>query len=208
MSLVIYNTLSREKEPFAPLDAGHVRMYVCGDTVYDYCHIGHARSKLAFDVVRRYFEFRGYRVTFVRNITDIDDRIIERAAQNGETIQTLTARFTKAMHEDYDRLGILHPTHEPRATEHIPGIIAMTQTLIEKGYAYVATNGDVLYSVHKFAPYGTLSGKHLEDLRAGARVAVDEAKRDPADFVLWKRAKPNEPFWASPWGDGRNVFTL
>ena len=201
--LQLFNTLSGRKEEFKPLEAGSVRMYVCGDTVYDYCHIGHARSKIAFDVVRRYLEFRGYRVTFVRNITDIDDRIIERAAQNGETIQSLTARFTQAMHEDYDRLGILHPTHEPRATEHIDGIIAMTQTLIEKGFAYVAANGDVLYSVSKFAPYGKLSGKHLEDLRAGARVAIDEAKRDPADFVLWKKAKPNEPFWSSPWGDGR-----
>src|SRR5688500_18750823 len=199
----IFNSYTGRKEEFRPLQPGTVRMYVCGDTVYDYCHIGHARSKIAFDVVRRYFEFRGYRVTFVRNITDIDDRIIERAAQNGESIQSLTARFTKAMHEDYDRLGILRPTHEPKATEHIDGIIAMTRTLIDKGFAYVAVNGDVLYSVSKFASYGKLSGKHLEDLRAGARVAVDEAKRDPADFVLWKRAKPNEPFWPSPWGEGR-----
>jgi cysteinyl-tRNA synthetase len=201
--LQIFNSLSGRKEQFQPLQEGIVRMYVCGDTVYDFCHVGHARSKIAFDVVRRYLEFRGYAVTFVRNITDIDDRIIERAAQNGESIQSLTARFTRAMHEDYDRLGILRPTHEPKATEHVQGIIAMTQTLIEKGYAYVASNGDVLYSVAKFAPYGKLSGKRLEDLRAGARVAVDEAKRDPADFVLWKRAKPNEPFWPSPWGDGR-----
>jgi cysteinyl-tRNA synthetase len=201
--LQVFNTLTARKEEFNPLAPGVVRMYVCGDTVYDFCHIGHARSKIAFDVVRRYLEYRGYGVTFVRNITDIDDRIIERAAQNGESIQSLTARFTRAMHEDYDRLGILRPTHEPKATEHVQGIITMTQTLIDKGFAYVATNGDVLYSVSKFAPYGKLSGKHLEDLRAGARVAVDEAKRDPADFVLWKRAKPNEPFWPSPWGDGR-----
>jgi cysteinyl-tRNA synthetase len=201
--LQIYSSLSGQKETFQPLEPGKVRMYVCGDTVYDYCHIGHARSKIAFDVVRRYLEFRGYQVTFVRNITDIDDKIIERAAQNGETIQSLTARFTQAMHEDYDRLGVLRPTHEPKATEHIPGIIAMTQTLIDKGYAYVASNGDVLYSVAKFEPYGKLSGKRLEDLRAGARVAVDEAKRDPADFVLWKKAKPNEPSWPSPWGPGR-----
>jgi cysteinyl-tRNA synthetase len=201
--LQIFNTLSGEKEEFVPLQAGVVRMYVCGDTVYDFCHIGHARSKIAFDVVRRYLEYRGYKVTFVRNITDIDDKIIHRAAENGESIQALTERFTRAMHEDYDRLGILRPTHEPKATQHVAGIIAMTQTLIEKGFAYVATNGDVLYSVSKFAPYGKLSGKHLEDLRAGARVAVDEAKRDPADFVLWKRAKPGEPFWPSPWGDGR-----
>ncbi len=199
----IFNSLSGHKEEFKPLEPGVVRMYVCGDTVYDFTHIGHARSKLAFDVIRRYLDFRGYRVTFVRNITDIDDKIIDRAAQNGESIQSLTARFTQAMHEDYDRLGILRPTHEPKATEHVPGIIAMTQTLIDKGYAYVAKNGDVLYSVAKFAPYGQLSGKHLEDLRAGARVAVDEAKRDPADFVLWKQAKPGEPFWPSPWGNGR-----
>ena len=178
-------------------------MYVCGDTVYDFCHIGHARSKVAFDIVRRYLEYRGYQVVFVRNITDIDDKIIKRAAENGETIQSLTDRFTRFMHEDYDRLGILRPTHEPRATEHIPGIIAMTQQLIDKGYAYVASNGDVLYSVSKFEGYGQLSGRALEDLRAGARVAVDEAKHDPADFVLWKRAKPGEPFWPSPWGDGR-----
>jgi cysteinyl-tRNA synthetase len=201
--LQLFNSLSGKKEAFTPIEAGNVRMYVCGDTVYDFCHIGHARSKLAFDIVRRYLAHRGYRVTFVRNITDIDDKIIHRAAENGESIQALTARFTGAMHEDYDRLGILRPTHEPRATDYIAGIIQMTRTLIDKGYAYVATNGDVLYSVAKFAPYGKLSGKHLEDLRAGARVAVDEAKRDPADFVLWKRAKPGEPSWPSPWGDGR-----
>jgi cysteinyl-tRNA synthetase len=201
--LQLFNSLTGRKEEFKPLETGRVRMYVCGDTVYDYCHIGHARSKIAFDVVRRYFEYRGLRVTFVRNITDIDDRIIERAAQNGESIQALTARFTAAMHEDYDKLGILPPTHEPKATEHVPGIIAMTQSLIDKGFAYVASNGDVMYSVSKFALYGKLSGRHLEDLRAGARVAIDEAKRDPLDFVLWKRAKPKEPFWPSPWGDGR-----
>ncbi|WP_116811582.1 cysteine--tRNA ligase [Steroidobacter cummioxidans] len=199
----IFNSLTGRKDEFTTHEPGVVRMYVCGDTVYDFCHIGHARSKVAFDIVRRYLEYRGYQVNFVRNITDIDDKIIKRAAENGETIQSLTERFTKFMHEDYDRLGILRPTHEPKATEHIPGIIAMTQQLIDKGYAYVASNGDVLYSVSKFAPYGKLSGRNLEDLRAGARVAVDEAKHDPADFVLWKRAKPGEPFWPSPWGDGR-----
>jgi cysteinyl-tRNA synthetase len=201
--LQIFNSLSGTKEPFQPLEPGIVRMYVCGDTVYDYCHIGHARSKLAFDMVRRYLTYRGYKVTFVRNITDIDDKIIKRAAENGESVQTLTARFIDAMHEDYDRLGILRPDHEPRATEHVPSIIAMTQALIEKNYAYVASNGDVMYSVSSFAPYGKLSGKHLADLRAGARVAVEEAKRDPLDFVLWKRAKPGEPSWSSPWGEGR-----
>lgn len=199
----IFNSLSGQKEELRTHEAGVVRMYVCGDTVYDFCHIGHARSKVAFDVVRRYLQYRGYRVVFVRNITDIDDKIIKRAAENGESIQSLTERFIKAMHEDYDRLGILRPTHEPKATGHIAGIIAMTRQLIDKGYAYVASNGDVLYSVAAFEPYGKLSGRDVEDLRAGARVAVDEAKRDPADFVLWKRAKPGEPFWSSPWGDGR-----
>jgi cysteinyl-tRNA synthetase len=199
----IFNSLTGRKETFRPLQDGVVRMYVCGDTVYDFCHIGHARSKVAFDVVRRYLEYRGNDVVFVRNITDIDDKIINRAHENGESIHSLTERFIKYMHEDYDRLGILRPTHEPKATEHIAGIIKMTQQLIDKGYAYVASNGDVLYSVSKFAPYGKLSGRNLEDMRAGARVAVDEAKRDPADFVLWKRAKPGEPFWPSPWGDGR-----
>jgi cysteinyl-tRNA synthetase len=201
--LNIFNSLSGTKEPFQPLEPGVVRMYVCGDTVYDYCHIGHARSKVAFDMVRRYLAYRGYKVTFVRNITDIDDKIIKRAAENGESVQALTARFIDAMHEDYDRLGILRPDHEPKATEHVPSIIAMTQALIEKNHAYVASNGDVMYSVSSFAPYGKLSGKHLADLRAGARVAVEEAKRDPLDFVLWKRAKPGEPSWSSPWGEGR-----
>lgn len=199
----IFNSLTGRKEEFHTHEQGVVRMYVCGDTVYDFCHIGHARSKVAFDIARRYLEYRGYQVIFVRNITDIDDKIIQRAAKNGESIQSLTERFIKFMHEDYDRLGILRPTHEPKATEHIAGIISMTQQLIDKEYAYVASNGDVLYSVSKFEPYGKLSGRTLEDERAGARVAVDEAKRDPADFVLWKRAKPGEPFWPSPWGDGR-----
>ncbi len=199
----IFNSLTGRKETFKPLVDGVVRMYVCGDTVYDYCHVGHARSKIAFDVVWRYLTYKGYKVIFVRNITDIDDKIIVRAAENGESVRELTDRFIKAMHEDYDRLGILRPDHEPRATEHIPSIIAMTEKLIEKGYAYVASNGDVMYSVAKFEGYGKLSGKQLGDLRAGARVAVDDAKRDPLDFVLWKRAKPGEPHWPSPWGEGR-----
>ncbi|WP_203170718.1 cysteine--tRNA ligase [Steroidobacter gossypii] len=203
MPIQIFNSLSGRKEEFRSHEAGVVRMYVCGDTVYDFCHIGHARSKVAFDTVRRYLEYRGYRVVHVRNITDIDDKIIQRANQNGESIQSLTQRFIAAMHEDYDRLGILRPTHEPRATEHIGGIIALTRRLVDKGHAYVAANGDVMYSVASFAEYGRLSGRDLDDLRAGARVAVDEAKRDPADFVLWKRAKPGEPCWPSPWGDGR-----
>jgi cysteinyl-tRNA synthetase len=202
-SMQIFNSLTGRKEKFRPLTPQAVRMYVCGDTVYDFCHIGHARSKVAFDIVRRYFSYRGYRVTFVRNITDIDDNIIRRAAEKGEAFDALTARFIEAMHEDYDRIGILRPDHEPRATEHVPGIIEMTRTLIDKGYAYVATNGDVMYSVSKFAPYGRLSGENPNDLRAGSRVAIDEAKRDPLDFVLWKRAKSGEPSWSSPWGEGR-----
>jgi cysteinyl-tRNA synthetase len=199
----IFNSYTGRKEELKPLTPGVVRMYVCGDTVYDYCHIGHARSKIAFDIVRRYLTYRGFKVTFVRNITDIDDNIIKRAAANGESVQSLTDRFTRFMHEDYDRLGILRPDHEPKATQHVPGIIAMVQALLAKDYAYVAANGDVMYSVAKFAAYGKLSGKDLSELRAGARVAVDEAKRDPADFVLWKQAKPGEPSWPSPWGEGR-----
>ncbi|MGH8309607.1 MAG: cysteine--tRNA ligase, partial [Steroidobacteraceae bacterium] len=199
----LHNSLTGRKEGLEPIEPGHVRMYVCGDTVYDFCHIGHARSKIAFDVARRYFAYRGLRVTFVRNITDIDDKIINRAAENGEPIEALTARFIAAMHEDYDQLGILRPDHEPRATQYVPQIIAMVQTLIDKGYAYEAGNGDVMYSVAKFEDYGKLSGKRLADLRAGARVEVDEAKRDPLDFVLWKSSKAGEPAWESPWGRGR-----
>jgi cysteinyl-tRNA synthetase len=201
--LQIHNSLTGKKEAFKPIKPGHVGMYVCGDTVYDFCHIGHARSKVAFDIVRRYLEFSGYQVHFVRNITDIDDRIIERANKNHEPFNALTARFTKAMHEDYARLGLLPPDDEPCATQHIEGIIEITQQLIAKGYAYVASNGDVMYSVSKFPEYGKLSGRKLEDLRAGARVEIDEAKHDPLDFVLWKRAKPGEPKWSSPWGEGR-----
>jgi cysteinyl-tRNA synthetase len=199
----IFNTYTGRKEELRTLEPGVVRMYVCGDTVYDFCHIGHARSKLAFDIVRRYLQYRGYKVTFVRNITDIDDKIIKRAAESGEGIEAFTAKYTRFMHEDYDRLGILRPDVEPKATEHVAGIIEMTTQLIDKGYAYVATNGDVMYSVAKFEPYGKLSKRDTSELRAGARVAVDESKRDPLDFVLWKRAKPGEPSWPSPWGDGR-----
>jgi cysteinyl-tRNA synthetase len=199
----IHNSLTGDKQPLRPLEPGHVRMYVCGDTVYDYTHIGHGRSKTAFDVVRRYLAWRGYRVTFVRNITDIDDKIIARAAERGESLELFTARYVAAMHEDYARLGLLAPDAEPRATEYLPGIIAMIGTLVANGHAYVAADGDVVYSVASFAPYGRLSGRRLEDLRAGARVEVKAAKRDPLDFVLWKRAKPGEPAWDSPWGAGR-----
>ena len=201
--LQIHNSLTGRKEPFTPLEPGKVRMYVCGITVYDYCHLGHARMLIVFDVVRRHLEASGYDVTFVRNITDIDDKIIQRAQQNGEPMQALTERFIRAYHEDCAALGISLGDHEPRATEFVSQIVAMVQRLVDKGYAYAAANGDVYYAVAKFEPYGQLSGKRLADLRAGARIEVDEAKRDPLDFVLWKAAKPGEPAWDSPWGPGR-----
>ncbi|MEW5972964.1 MAG: cysteine--tRNA ligase [Pseudomonadota bacterium] len=201
--LHIYNTESREKQVFTPIEPGKVRMYVCGMTVYDYCHLGHARVMVVFDMVYRYLKQQGFDVTYVRNITDIDDKIIQRAHERGETIQSLTQRFIDAMHEDADALGCLRPDHEPRATGSIPEMLAMIQTLIDKGYAYVAANGDVYYDVSRFDGYGRLSGKHPEDLRAGARVEIGEAKDDPLDFVLWKAAKPGEPAWESPWGPGR-----
>ncbi len=199
----IHNSLTGEKQPLTPITPGEVRMYVCGLTVYDFMHIGHARMMIVFDVVNRYLRHRGYRVTYVQNITDIDDKIIRRAAQNGEDIGALTERFITAMHADCAALGVARPDHEPRATRYLPAIIDMTTKLIERGYAYLAPNGDVMYAVAKFAGYGRLSGKRLADLRAGARVEVDEAKRDPLDFVLWKHAKPGEPAWDSPWGRGR-----
>ena len=201
--MLIYNTLTREKETLQPIEPGKVRMYVCGMTVYDYCHLGHARVMVAFDVVARYLRHSGYQVTYVRNITDIDDKIIQRAHENGETIQQLTGRFIDAMHEDERALGVLPPDIEPRATDSIAGIIAMIETLISNGLAYVGSNGDVFYAVARFPGYGRLSGKQLEDLRAGERVNVDNAKRDPLDFVLWKMAKSGEPSWESPWGNGR-----
>ena len=185
------------------MEAARVRMYVCGMTVYDYCHLGHARVLVVFDVVYRYLQAQGYEVSYVRNITDIDDKIINRANENGEDFQDLTARFIQAMHEDSEALDVLPPTEEPRATAHIDEILAMIQTLIERGYAYALDNGDVYYSVSQFEGYGKLSGKDPEDLRAGARVEIDEAKRDPLDFALWKSAKPEEPAWDSPWGWGR-----
>src|SRR5579863_3915084 len=199
----IHNSLTGQKEQLRPITPGQLRMYVCGLTVYDYVHVGHARMLLVFDVITRYLRERGLQLTYVRNITDIDDKIIRRAAENGESIGALTARFIAAMHEDCARLNILPPDREPRATEFVPQIIAMVQELIRRDYAYVAVNGDVMYAVARFAGYGRLSGKRLADLRAGARVEVDEAKRDPLDFVLWKQAKPGEPAWDSPWGPGR-----
>ncbi|MBK9131284.1 MAG: cysteine--tRNA ligase [Gammaproteobacteria bacterium] len=201
--LQIYNSLTRRKEPFRPIKPGVVRMYVCGMTVYDYCHIGHARVMVVFDVVARYLRSRGYDVTYVRNITDIDDKIIRRATERGESIGQLTDFFIQAMNEDAAALGVLPPDQQPRATTSIDDIKAMIGVLVEKGYAYAAANGDVYYDVSKFTSYGRLSGKKLEDLRAGERVAIGEAKDDPLDFVLWKAAKPGEPSWESPWGPGR-----
>ncbi|MDE2202769.1 MAG: cysteine--tRNA ligase [Burkholderiaceae bacterium] len=205
-SLKIYNTLAREKQTFVPIEPGRVRMYVCGMTVYDYCHVGHARVMVVFDMVQRWLRASGYHVTYVRNITDIDDKIIKRAVENGETMSALTNRFIQAMHEDADALGVQRPDHEPRATEYVPQMLSMIGKLQHNGLAYQATDGDVNYAVRKFPGYGKLSGKSLEDLRAGERVAANDAKQDPLDFVLWKSAKADEPAesrWASPWGEGR-----
>ncbi|QRI88940.1 cysteine--tRNA ligase [Delftia lacustris] len=206
MSLRIYNTLSRALEAFSPIEPGHVRMYVCGMTVYDLCHLGHARSMVAFDVVQRWLRASGNRVTYVRNITDIDDKIIRRAVENGETIRSLTDRMIDALHQDADALGIERPTHEPRATEYVPQMLSMIGRLQDKGLAYQGSDGDVNFAVRKFPGYGKLSGKSLDELQAGERVAVQDGKQDPLDFVLWKSAKPSEPDevkWASPWGVGR-----
>ncbi|MGO2132589.1 MAG: cysteine--tRNA ligase [Halomonas sp.] len=199
----IYNTMTRRKAPFVPLEPGKVRMYVCGMTVYDYCHLGHARVMVAFDVITRYLRERGYEVTYVRNITDIDDKILKRAEENGESIGALTGRMIEAMHEDEARLGVLPPDQEPRATHHVAEIIAMIETLIAKGFAYAADNGDVYYRVRKFEEYGKLNNRDVDEMRAGARIEVGEHKEDPLDFVLWKAAKPGEASWPSPWGEGR-----
>lgn len=201
--LKIYNTLTRSKQEFVPRQPGKVGMYVCGMTVYDYCHIGHARVMVVFDTVARYLRHAGYELTYVRNITDIDDKIIQRAHQNGEAFTALTERFIEAMHEDERALSVLPPDLEPKATQSIDDIIAMIVKLIEREYAYVGGNGDVFYAVSRFDGYGKLSGKNIDDLNAGERVDVDNAKRDPLDFVLWKMAKPGEPYWDSPWGQGR-----
>ncbi|MGV6474133.1 cysteine--tRNA ligase [Azotobacter vinelandii] len=203
MTLSIYSTLSKGKEAFKPLEGNKVRMYVCGMTVYDFCHIGHARVMVAFDVVSRWLRHSGYDVTYVRNITDIDDKIIRRANENGESFQDLVGRMIAAMHEDEARLNVLRPDSEPRATDHIAGMHAMIRTLIDKGYAYAPGNGDVYYRVGKFEGYGKLSRRKIEDLKIGARIEPGEAKEDPLDFVLWKGAKPGEPSWESPWGAGR-----
>lgn len=201
--LKIFNTLSRSKQIFAPIHLNQVRMYVCGMTVYDYCHLGHARVMVVFDTVARWFRASGYDVIYVRNITDVDDKIIHRANQNQESIGELTQRFIDAMNEDATKLGVTRPDIEPRATTHIDAMIDMISRLIAKGHAYVAENGDVFYAVRSFDGYGKLSGKSLDDLRAGERVEVDTFKKDPLDFVLWKSVKPNEPNWDSPWGPGR-----
>ncbi|GGP24470.1 cysteine--tRNA ligase [Silvimonas amylolytica] len=201
--LNVYNTLAREKQEFVPITPGLVKMYVCGITVYDYCHLGHARMMVVFDMVYRWLKASGFEVDYVRNITDIDDKIIKRAAENGEAIGELTTRFINAMNEDADALGVLRPNHVPKATEHVDGMLSLIGQLVDKGLAYPAPNGDVYYAVNKFPGYGKLSGKSLEDLRAGERVEVDPNKQHPMDFVLWKGAKPGEPAWPSLWGSGR-----
>ncbi|HJS15005.1 MAG TPA: cysteine--tRNA ligase [Rheinheimera sp.] len=201
--LQIFNTLTRKKESFVPLVPGKVSMYVCGITIYDFCHVGHARTYVAFDVMNRYLRFSGYDVTYVRNITDVDDKIIKRANENGESCDALTARYTVAMHDDFNALGLMPADIEPRVTTHMAEIIELIETLVAKGYAYIASDGDVLFDVSKYAAYGQLSQQNLDMLQSGARVEIDQAKDDPLDFVLWKMAKPNEPSWSSPWGEGR-----
>ena len=201
--LKIYNTLARRKQEFVPIKPGRARMYVCGMTVYDYCHLGHARVMVVFDMVQRWLRASGLDLTYVRNVTDIDDKIIRRAVENGETISELTTRFIRYMDEDAAALGVQKPDHEPRATEHVGGMLDMIAALQGKGLAYQAASGDVNYSVRKFPGYGKLSGKTLDELRAGERVDADPTKRDPLDFVLWKKAKEGEPSWQSTWGKGR-----
>ncbi|QYJ87400.1 cysteine--tRNA ligase [Shewanella mesophila] len=201
--LKLYNSLTRQKEEFKPLQPGKVGMYVCGVTIYDLCHIGHGRTFVSFDMIVRYLRYSGYDVNFQRNITDVDDKIIKRAAENNESCESLTERLIGEMHRDFDALNMKRPDFEPRATLHIPEIIEMVERLIEREHAYIADDGDVLFSVSSFPEYGRLSGQNLDQLQAGARVEVDENKRDPMDFVLWKMSKPGEPTWDSPWGPGR-----
>ncbi|MFQ5344983.1 MAG: cysteine--tRNA ligase [Mariprofundus sp.] len=203
MSLYVYNSLKREKERFISLKPGKVGMYVCGVTVYDYCHVGHARVMVVFDIIHRWLQQLGYDVDYVRNFTDVDDKIIRRAAERGIAIDVLTDEMIAAFYEDIDSLGCLHPTREPRATAHMPEMIAMIEALVQQGAAYVSDSGDVLYAVRTFDDYGSLSGKNIDDLESGSRVDIDQSKRDPLDFVLWKMAKPGEPAWDSPWGSGR-----
>lgn len=203
MALTVFNTLTRKKQSFEPIKPGHVGIYVCGVTTYDYCHIGHARTYVAFDIVVRYLRKLGYDVKYVRNITDLDDKIIKRAAEKGEDFHQVTERFIGEMHKDFDALNLVRPDIEPRVTGHMDEIIQMIESLIENGNAYEAGNGDVLFDVSTFNDYGKLSRQDLEQLQAGARVDVDSAKQDPLDFVLWKAAKAGEPSWSSPWGEGR-----
>jgi len=203
MALTVFNTLTRKKQSFEPIQPGHVGIYVCGVTTYDYCHIGHARTYVAFDIVVRYLRKLGYDVKYVRNITDLDDKIIKRAAENGEDFHQVTERFISEMHQDFDALNLVRPDIEPRVTAHMAEIIEMIQRLIDNGNAYEAGNGDVLFDVSTFNDYGKLSGQDLDQLQAGSRVDVDSAKQDPLDFVLWKTAKAGEPSWPSPWGEGR-----
>ena len=203
MTIKFYNSLTNQKEDFVPINEGEVGMYVCGMTVYDNCHLGHARAMMAFDILARYLRYQNYKVNFVRNITDIDDKIIERANENNETIDALTDRTIASMHEDFLKLGLELPTNEPRATDHIEGMIKMINGLIDKGHAYHSESGDVFFAVRTFPEYGKLSNKNIDDLNPGARIKEDESKKDPLDFVLWKSAKPNEPSWDSPWGLGR-----
>lgn len=201
--MYIYNTFTQKKELFEPLVPGKIGVYVCGVTVYDYCHIGHARTYLAFDIVLRYLRYAGFDVNYVRNITDIDDKIIKRAAENKESIESLSQRFTEAMHQDFEALGLERPTREPKATETVTGMIQMIQNLIAKKQAYAAQNGDVYYAIQAFSSYGALAHRDIEQLKVGARIEANEAKQCPLDFVLWKSAKPGEPAWESPWGLGR-----
>ncbi|WP_045219817.1 cysteine--tRNA ligase [Desulfonatronum thioautotrophicum] len=206
--MLLYNSLHGKKEPFAPLREDHVRLYVCGITAYDYCHIGHARSAVVFDVLVRYLRFRGWKVTFVRNFTDIDDKIIARAAAEGISPEAVAEKYIAAFYEDMDHLGILRADFEPRATEHIPGMIRLSESLIAKGYAYATDQGDVYFRVRSFPGYGRLSGRNIEEMRSGARVEPGESKEDPLDFALWKSTKPGEPSWSSPWGPGRPGWHL
>lgn len=199
----LYNSFTRKKEEFVPIAANKIKMYVCGQTVYDYCHLGHARKAVVFDMIRRWFIATGYELLFVENITDIDDKIIKRAIENNESITDLTNRFINYMYEDFDRLGVLRADIQPRATEYISQMLEIIQNLIDKGFAYLAKNGDVYYSVRKFKEYGKLSGKSIDDLQSGARIEVDFYKKDPLDFVLWKAAKEHEPSWESTFGPGR-----
>ena len=203
MTLRFYNSLTNQKEDFMPIREGEVSMYVCGMTVYDNCHLGHARAMIAFDILFKYLENQGYKVKFVRNITDVDDKIIERAIHNNESIDDLTQRTIASMHEDFAQLGLALPTIEPRATDYIPGMIEMIEDLIIKGNAYHSSGGDVFFAVRTFPEYGKLSNKNIDDLNPGARIAEDDSKRDSLDFVLWKSAKEGEPSWDSPWGQGR-----